>query len=462
MDPYERFLHDNPQDAARVRRLIDEGRRHLEQGEPDAARASFMRALAIFPLIPAALTNLAALALHQNRHKEAWLYLERVLEHFPDDPAAHGVAIRYWLARGSRPMAYRHGERAVAGLRRLLSREEELDDRTVIDRARVILVSALRAFAADRLLVDLYAVCGERPWDDAARLTFGIAHYNLGAFEAARSIWRSAGSEARGDLYLMLLDLVDAGVIPPFALDYELGARLPSLEELQEALQIPLPGRKALRPVPEGEEAAPGGPSGTLPRFAVVRPLASGAALEALQRIVYRGGEEAEVAFAVLFFAHWPFLPELLSSLLEMPRLPVRTRLNAVLYLLWTHGVEAAEAALRQLDEEPMDAVERLIYHVVGIQLALAAENLDLGRSREMAARRAAAEVPAGTESWLAVLNELSLHLDRLERQRSSDTPADGPDAPAAKEQPADGAAHGNIIPFPAGRGLKRPRDRKE
>src|SRR5690606_38610705 len=106
---------ERPEEAARIDRLISEGRSLLEGGRADEARVRFVKALAIFPLIPSALTNLAALALHAGHEDQAWHYLSQVLEHFPCDPSANGVAMRYWLQRGSYPRAYYHGTQAVRG-----------------------------------------------------------------------------------------------------------------------------------------------------------------------------------------------------------------------------------------------------------------------------------------------------------------------------------------------------------
>lgn len=448
-DPFERFLAERPEEADRVQRLVNEGRQHLEQGAPDAARGCFVRALSIFPLIPAALTNLAALALHQNQPQQARLYLDKVLEEFPHDPSAHGVAIRYWLERGSRPMAYRHGVQALAGLRALVEREEALHDPTLVDRARVILLSALSSFEADSLITELFALCQEGPWDSPAYTIFGIAFYNVGEFAQARKLWQLSGEAGPGDLLLLLLDLIEEDIVPPFRLDYSLDARLPSLEELRNALHIAPRRRPNLKPVGEVEADSDDDDQAEQQvetvRYTVTRPLPGLAVLEALHHIMRGSADDAELALSILFFERWPYLPELLQKLVVMDQLAMRTRLNAALYQLWTAGVDAARAALQRVEAEPMETEDRLVGHIVGVQIALVAGDVSGGREREAQARAILAQEGPWSETWVAVLDELSLRLHQLEEasgQAVEHVPRRGH---SAGEAPSGG----NIIPFP-------------
>src|SRR5690625_1221885 len=164
-DPYEQFSKDNPEEAERVSRIVNEGRNLLEQGEIGEARVRFVKALSIFPYIPAALTNLAALSLHQEEFEQAEGYLNEVLSHYPHDPAAHAVAARYWLQRGSLPKARWHGRQGVHGLRLLIQRVDELRDPTLIDRARVLLLSVLPNMEADDCLTAMYELTQHTDWD---------------------------------------------------------------------------------------------------------------------------------------------------------------------------------------------------------------------------------------------------------------------------------------------------------
>ena len=125
-DVYLQFQREHPKEAERVRTLVQEGRQRLESGQPDEARNRFMRALAIFPHIPAALTNLAALAMQQNNLDQAEEYIGQVLHHFPNDPAAHAVAARLWLQREVHPYVRYHARQAVRGMAHLQTHAELL------------------------------------------------------------------------------------------------------------------------------------------------------------------------------------------------------------------------------------------------------------------------------------------------------------------------------------------------
>src|SRR5690625_949523 len=188
-DPYDEFIVKRPKEAAKVERFIDEGRLLLEGGVPERARACFMKALAIFPIIPTALTNLAALSLHDGHPDQARHYLNKVMNYYPSDPAANGIAIRYWLQQGSYPQAYHHGTRAIAGLKRLLDKDGNLPDPTVVDRACVILLSTLTEFGADSLITEIDSLFPEREWEEHVHAILGIAHYNLGEFAKAQRAW---------------------------------------------------------------------------------------------------------------------------------------------------------------------------------------------------------------------------------------------------------------------------------
>lgn len=457
LDPFEQFAVERPEEAARIDRLISEGRSLLEGGRADEARVRFVKALAIFPLIPSALTNLAALALHAGHEDQAWHYLSQVLEHFPCDPSANGVAMRYWLQRGSYPRAYYHGTQAVRGLDMLIKRFDTLRDPSVVDRARIILMSVLPNFAADSLITQLSTVCGDRPWDDVAKTAIGIAWYNTGEFEKAKETWTACSGYDPARLYLFLLELVERGVVVPFRLDYQLNAALPSVADVHTSLQLMLPrSGQPLRVVRNGKDEIKEDETPPLKedderafmeavRYAMMRPLPSLAAVEGMYDIFHGTDAEAEAALSILFFHRWPYLPQLLPAIVADTGLTLRVRLNGALYILWTLGPEEAQKALDALSSDQKSPIEELLAGIIRMQIAWVTEDVAAGRAAEARARQAAARVDGDDiEMWLAILEELSRRFSDLEGAAKRDSTGVSP------VQPVTGTS--NIIPFPARR----------
>lgn len=455
--PYEQFLTEQPDEAARLRRLVDEGRRSLEQGDGEQARIHFVKALAVFPVVPAALTNLAALALHQDQMDQAWKYLSELFDHYPLDPSAHGVAMRYWIKRGSRPMAHRHGVKALHGLSELIENREQLSDPSVIERSRVILLTTLAGFEADHLITELYNICSEYAWDDLACTTIGIAFYNQGELDQARQLWSGCEDSGPADLYLMLLDLVREQALTPFRLDYQLGARLPSLDDVRQALQA-TPGLKpSLRLVPSqanDEDQTPTKheeePLVQALQYAVVRRMPALAVLEALHHVLHGTDEEGELALSILFFDQWPYLREFLPAVADKATLSIRIRLNAALYMLWTDGVSEATHAVTRIEAEPMSEVDAMISQIIRLQIALVAEDTVAARQAEAQARSFMPTVATQAPSWVAVLEELSTRLNEM-LQGSEAERKDAPNVQAS--HPVT-----NVIPFPIDRGKRTDR----
>ena len=184
----------------------------------------------------AARHNLAA-GIATQRTEQAWRYLTDLFARFPDDPSGNGVAVRYWLGRSSTPMAYFHAQRALAGLAAQKGPARAKSDSSALQRAAIILLSTFAAFDGDDLICDLYSLAYDCDWDATALLTFGIAFYNRGDLAQAEKLWLACADDERAVRYLTLLRWNKEGVVPPFRLDYHLGARMPTLDELREILQ---------------------------------------------------------------------------------------------------------------------------------------------------------------------------------------------------------------------------------
>lgn len=462
-DPYVTFEREHPAEAERVRKLVNEGRYYLERGDSDEARARFVKALAVFPLVPSALTNLAALAIHQENLDQAWYYLSQVLENFPKDPAAHAVAARYWLQRGSHPNVYRHGRAAVTSLTTMAQRAKELADPSVFDRARRIVVSTLALFQADLLLVEVHAALPNAEWDEATTTMFGIAHFNVGEYPTAAQLWRSVASsvdESPAGWYLSLLELLETRMVVPFHLDYNLEARLPSEDELRRAIETHLTPDRPLRLVAKGadeveDEEETAGEDLIQALRMVARPIPSVAVAAALRRLAHGDDDEAELALAILFFERWPFLEQVLRYIASSGDFSTRLQLNGALYLLWTSGPDESLPILKRFDLGQMDEVEVFIAHIIWIQVSLATKDLASARKHEAEAQRLVGRVQGSVYAWTQVLTELSLRIDQMAREWEN--------RPGERERPSgvgeDAAPPGveKVVPF-----IRRRTERNE
>lgn len=459
LDPYEQFVRERPADALRVQQLVDEGRTALESGEGERARGLFVRALSIFPWVPPALTNLAALALQRDEKEQAWQYLSELFRRFPDDPAGNGVAIRYWLSRGSVPMAYYHGRRALAGLRAQAGSDRIKRDPSSWQRAALILLSTFASVGADDLICDLYALAHELEWDATSLLTFGIAFYNRGEIDQAETLWEACGEDERALRYVELLGLNREEVLPPFRLDYQLSARMPTLEELQQLLQTQVEDARPFRTLTvlseQGEAPeARGGPFHLFQalRYAVAQGIPSLAVLDGIRHILTGTEEQAELAMGMLFLDRWPHLGELLRYAARRADRPMRIRLGAVLYLLWIQGQQAARETLAAVDNEASTETEHLLVHIVRLQVALAAGDLEEADEALRAAEIYLEQAGTDGEEWLPLLRELRSHYERLTGKGTEKG------EPASERKKARGRGRqvpDNVILFPTDRGAR-------
>lgn len=467
-NPYEKFLLEHPKEGERVQAHVKEGRRFFEMGWYDDARSHFMRALAIFPLVPAALTNLAAMALQRGDLDSAQEYLSQVIEHFPFDPSAHAVAVRYWLERKARPFAMRHARQAVTALGRLMTQMADPGaapiDPSLADRAKVIVLSTLSLLEADELIVEVYRLSQQSDrnnWDERAWQWLGIAHFNIGELAMAAEMFERANKAEAAEVYRYLIRLIEDGTLLPFPLDYNLTARMPTEEELlqanaEERVGSPEPGRPHLRVVPAADaeanrsggpdagaaaqgsaarggadtDAAPGEPpeqtaeTGGAPgsnpqesprsapregvRILVARRLPSLVAASAIRQVFEGDNEAGEFALGLLFSEQWPHLGELLGPTIRSPKVHPRVKLSATLALLWLGGPNQCTGALRHLDGEVVEPAERFIFHVIGLQCALLDENQEVARAHHAAGSQLLAAGHPVADVWVAFFTHLS------------------------------------------------------
>lgn len=468
LDVFHQFKRDHPEEAERIRRLVEEGRKHLENGSPDEARQRFVRVLAIFPYVPAALTNLAAIALAQRNFDQAEEYLAQAMRHFPRDPSVQAVAARLWLQRGSLPNVYHHARRAVENLAWLRNQPELLrDDPSLFDRARVIVISTLTLFAADALMLEVKRLLPDVPWTEDEWTYFGIAHFNLGEFDQAENAWRAAGGgdDSAAAVYSFLMQLVREGLIYPFSLDYNLNARLPGVEELRQAIEEHVSAsllfgeRRPLRVVRSngGEEREEDGEHEDMTlkesrqliqavRLALPRHVPTLAVAWGLRHIFRGEDEEAELALSILFFERWPYMPQLLRTVQGEETFSYRVRLNAALYLLWLGGADDVRRFLSGLDPDLLSVDDRFIWHSIWIQLALLEEDAALARTHELQAQPLLEQLSEEMDAWVHVFNELTLRIDPLERRSAPGAEA-SPHAKATAEPPTQSGMD-KIVPF--------------
>lgn len=459
LDPYELFVREQPEEAARIQQLVDEGRSALESGQGDRARGLFMRALSIFPWVPPALTNLAALALQRDEKEQAWHYLADLFARFPNDPAGNGVAIRYWLGRGSTPMAYHHARRALKGLAAQAESERVQVDPSAWQRASLILLSTFAGFEGDDLICELHAIAGGLEWDATALITFGIAYYNRGEIAQAERLWEACGEDERARHYRALLKLNADGVLPPFRLDYHLSARMPTLAELEQVLhtQSEMSGPfRTLAMLPGQGGEGPEGPAGGFNilnalRYAVAQGIPSLAVLDGIGQILNGTAEQAELAMGMLFLDRWPHLGELLRYTARLDQVSLRVRLGAILYLLWIDGYQAAREALEAIEMDAATNVERLLGSIVRLQIAIVGEDVDEGRAALNEAEEHLASAGGDGEEWRPLVDELTSRLEGLaDGKPGAGGSHAGPTAEAPRKKLPD-----NVIQFPTDRGRR-------
>ncbi len=354
--PYETFAIAHPELAARIQAVVDRGRSHLEQGDKTEARKDFQRALALYPHVPAALNNLALLALADGEKEIARAYLDDLLAFDAEEPTAHALLARYWYETGSYPLAARAASAAVASIL-ALSKNGQGNDPTRLRRALQFTYQALAFLAADWEIVRLYEHVPDEPLLPPALTHVGLAYFNLGRLAEANALWeKAAGQEfAPARIFLELAAVLAAHELLPFHLDHML--EMPQPEQ----------GRHVwLSHVPTLFLAA------------------------AVSRVFQGTAAEVEEALSLTMQAGMPGADRVLKQVAADLTRPVRLRLLACLHLLATGATEVAAQLAGEIAAGEVPGEERALWYLVH---GLIAEGEDRNEQAALFAAQGLAEL---------------------------------------------------------------------
>lgn len=212
--------------------LRAKGLQHLNHEEFEEAERIF-RKLAKTDPSPTFLNNLALCRFQQGDAEGALRVLRPNLEADRPNPFARALAAQALAALGRKEDAEAHLVRAIFDFETGM---ETVVPAGVVDeeswRAYTVIVKrAAGDLGHHRQVLDLY-----HKWeryhvyleDD---FLAGVAAFNLGRYSEAASYWRSLPWPQRRlmDMYVAVADAADAGIVPPFPLEY----RVPSLREIK-------------------------------------------------------------------------------------------------------------------------------------------------------------------------------------------------------------------------------------
>lgn len=208
------------------------GMRHLDMDEFEDAERIFKKLVKMNPS-PAFRNNLAMCRFRQGDPEGALMVLKPNLEADLPNPFAHALAAQALAALGRRGDAEEHLAKAISdfetGLETVVP--EGLVDRWSWREYTVIIKRAAGDLGHHRQVLDLY-----RKWEGYHThfedcFLAGVAAFNLGRFSRAASYWRRLPRPEWGftDLYVIVADAANAGIVPQFPLEY----RVPELRQIK-------------------------------------------------------------------------------------------------------------------------------------------------------------------------------------------------------------------------------------
>lgn len=229
--------------------LLDEGRLHLDAGDRVRAEVCFRAAAAISDL-PAARNNWALCRTLAGAHAEALEILAPILKAEARAPFTRALASRAMTALGERESARRALDAAIGDLDAGFAegqRPQGAQPAAWVDYT-IPIKQAAGELGLDRLVLDLH---GRWPGRDLPTGAFaaGVAAFHLGRYEQAAKYWRRIGDPGwvgLMDAYAMVADLAEAGVVPPFRLEYHLD-EAGDKAELTEAAAVAMAARGGVR-----------------------------------------------------------------------------------------------------------------------------------------------------------------------------------------------------------------------
>lgn len=235
----------NSPDEQRAMGLHDRGVRLMQQGHFEEAIACFQEAWNAAGLV-SALNNWATVLQVQGRPAEALQVLEPVLGTSLVHPYTHALASRCCTAVGDTRRARDHLYLAIrsfdAGRSGLAAHPD--GGQAWIEYTMIIKEAAFD-LGDYRLILDLHSRWPGRDLPQGAFVA-GVAAFNLGKYPQAIRIWLRVQDRAWVrplKAYILVAQLVERGVVPPFTLD----AQLPDTDRLKnltpdEAAKAPVEG----------------------------------------------------------------------------------------------------------------------------------------------------------------------------------------------------------------------------
>ncbi|BDG60396.1 tetratricopeptide repeat protein [Caldinitratiruptor microaerophilus] len=209
---------------ARAAGLLEKGQELLGRGDLAGAEARFRRAARLYPLPPA--YNNWALCRYDSGDPAGTL---RVLEPLLSDPAplpfTRALASMAAWDLGRRDEARTRLRESIADLDRGLARPDQrplaIPTSTWLEYT-VMVLRAAGTLGEHRLVLELHARWPGRDMPDRGYYA-GVALWNLGRHAQAARQWRRVDRLdwlERMEAYAQVAEMVDAGALPPFPLDY--------------------------------------------------------------------------------------------------------------------------------------------------------------------------------------------------------------------------------------------------
>lgn len=211
----------------RARELVEQGVQDLQKDRIGSAQRKFRQALGLREACAPARAYLSLTCVLQHQWERAVKEARKALEAEPD----HIVALTA-LARGHYGAGrfVEANSAAIRALQRFYGRDR--GQSRSLHELRLV-ADMLVFMGAHRRLYQLYRRCVRGKagsWDGDLYAYFGIAAFNSGQYRDARWAWREARLHGPDyaqlfTSYLFVNDMTEQGRVPPFTLDYVLGAR---------------------------------------------------------------------------------------------------------------------------------------------------------------------------------------------------------------------------------------------
>ncbi|MCR4403574.1 MAG: tetratricopeptide repeat protein [Firmicutes bacterium] len=199
------------------------GLEHMRRREFEEAQKVF-ESLVKSDSDPSSRNNLATCRFKQGDLKGALGTLKPNLEAKVPNPFAHALAAQILAALGRREEAERHLARAISdfetGMKTVvpagLVAEEPWREYTVIIKR------AAGDLGNHRQVLELYRKWERHHVNPEDWFLAGVAAFNLGRFSQAASLWKAVARMGWdvADEYVTVASAVDAGIVPPFPLEY--------------------------------------------------------------------------------------------------------------------------------------------------------------------------------------------------------------------------------------------------